>query len=893
VASVQVPPTAPKKDRNVIAPDEMICTGCGTCAGICPRNAILMAVKKAVYVPTLIEEKCNNCGLCAASCPQANVEQMQVDAALDTEDQRAILGTFSKTYLANAQDGAIRHAAASGGVVTALLIHALEKGIIDGALVTKMNKDRPLEPEPFIARTREEIIEAARSKYCPVPANVALREILDAPDGERFAVVGSPCHLRGIRKAEETIKKLSDKIVLRLGLFCSHNTTFAYTHYILKSLNLKEEEVAEIFYRGFGWPGKTKVVLKNGTEKVFDHAKTDWGFLFNSCFFTPESCMFCGDVTAEMADISLGDPWVPEIQARERQGLNVLIARTAQAETLLEHSDLNKSVKLSPFTQGDVVRSQSLFLHFKKINLAYRVGLASLFGRKPSEPIGTSRRASGLNKLVARLSLFNHKNGPKFISVRRRVAPIVTIWVGMFYMLLWLVIKRDSRLLYRSETRPNEALTMTQSNSGYNLVVLNGFWYNRGDEAAIRAMIDSFRSKIPIKSVKIMLQTADTDHFPFPRAEPLPWIPFPGALMASWVRVSSKGKARSIASYVSEYITLLTLGRVARTKRAKQYVRAIEDADIVVDAPHGPVIGDLYGAVFELPCLLLLYIPARRGKQLFIYAPSMGPFSGRMRNWIRRRVISKARHVTVREGISAKYLHEQLGIDAEVTADSAFQNIVPSDYVEKCVKNSNAFDILQLAARVKVIGMALLDIRWMTPRYRKKRAPLQAGIERSMTALINRLIAEGYTIVLLPQQFGKFKLADKERELYERFRSLNVEKIYVLDEGCDTYCQQVIISKLFAVVTMRYHTTIFAAKASVPALIVAYEHKTHGLAEQLGRLDLTLDVEDVDAQALIERFTYLENNYDVIKQELAITGQRLMRESQKTTERIVESLHGD
>jgi coenzyme F420 hydrogenase subunit beta len=46
---------------------------------------------------------------------------------------------------------------------------ALEEGIIDGALVTRMKKDRPLEPEPFIARTREEIIEASKSKYCGVP----------------------------------------------------------------------------------------------------------------------------------------------------------------------------------------------------------------------------------------------------------------------------------------------------------------------------------------------------------------------------------------------------------------------------------------------------------------------------------------------------------------------------------------------------------------------------------------------------------------------------------------------------------------------------------------------------------------------------------------------------
>jgi len=53
------------------------------------------------------------------------------------------------------------------GVVTQLLIFLLEKGIIDGALVVRMREDQPLEPEPFIARTKEEIISTSKFKYCP------------------------------------------------------------------------------------------------------------------------------------------------------------------------------------------------------------------------------------------------------------------------------------------------------------------------------------------------------------------------------------------------------------------------------------------------------------------------------------------------------------------------------------------------------------------------------------------------------------------------------------------------------------------------------------------------------------------------------------------------------
>jgi len=74
-----------------------------------------------------------------------------------------------------------------------------------------MKKENPLEPEPFIARTKEEIIEASKSKYCPVPANIALKEIMDSKSGEKFAVVGLPCHIQGIRKFEEVNKILKEK----------------------------------------------------------------------------------------------------------------------------------------------------------------------------------------------------------------------------------------------------------------------------------------------------------------------------------------------------------------------------------------------------------------------------------------------------------------------------------------------------------------------------------------------------------------------------------------------------------------------------------------------------------------------------------------------------------
>ena len=239
-----------------------LCTGCGTCVALCPNEAIKLTIneKKRIYAPELNEEKCNICGICYEVCLGHSVDFNQLNLeTFGKKPEDVLIGNYLNCYIGHSTDYDIRYNSASGGLVTQLLIFALEEGIIDGALVTRMKKDNPLEPEPFIAGTKEEIIEASRSKYCPVPANIALKEILESKEGERFAVVGLPCHIHGIRKAEIINKKLKEKIVLHIGIFCSHAPNFWGTELLLERMSIKREEVIKLDYRGEGWPGSMKI----------------------------------------------------------------------------------------------------------------------------------------------------------------------------------------------------------------------------------------------------------------------------------------------------------------------------------------------------------------------------------------------------------------------------------------------------------------------------------------------------------------------------------------------------------------------------------------------------------------------------------------------------------
>jgi len=355
-----------------------LCTGCATCISLCPLSAIglIKDDSKGIYLPRLDTEECNQCGICFDVCPGHSVDFKGLNIAIfGQEPEDVLLGNYLNCYIGHATDYDIRYNSASGGLVTAILIFALEEGMIDGALVTTMNKEKPLEPQPFIARTREEIICAAKSKYCPVPANIALREILE--EEGRYAVVGLPCHLHGIRKAEMVSKKLKDRIALHLGIFCSNMPNFKQTEILLRRLKLRTTEVKALNYRGEGWPGKLSIELKSGKTELIPYPAYWSGF--DGLFF-PFRCTMCVDWFSGLSDISCGDAWLPEV-ADDKVGKSVIVSRNRQGEDILQQMLQKGKVELIAIGSDKVIESQGGFL-WKKRNLRARLTISKLLGKR-------------------------------------------------------------------------------------------------------------------------------------------------------------------------------------------------------------------------------------------------------------------------------------------------------------------------------------------------------------------------------------------------------------------------------------------------------------------------------------------------------------------------------
>ena len=426
--------------------DKGLCTGCGTCIALCPKGAIKLTMnkKKGIYVPELDEENCNQCGLCLNVCPGHEVDFKELNLEIFGKQPEDVwLGNYIGLYIGHATDYEIRYNSSSGGLVTALLIFALEEGIIDGALVTKMSDHRPLEPKIFIARTKEEIISAMGSHYCPVPANIRLKEILK--EEGKFAVVGLPCHLHGVRKAEMLNENLTEKIVLHFGLMCSNTTSFLGTEYFLRKLGLRIESIEKFYYRKGGWlPKKKVVVVVGGVENVLQiptgrFRSLLYQVLDNSTYhqnFVVPRCLLCCDHTCEFADISFGDPRLPELvnNENEKAGKSLIVSRREIGEEMLQRAQLAGRIKLTE--KIDIER------FFRGQNPAFKKKFGSRL--RALELLGKATPYYNTSKL-SKQKLIDYANIllylPSYFSSKRYVWPLLHSYaIIIFYLTTFINI---------------------------------------------------------------------------------------------------------------------------------------------------------------------------------------------------------------------------------------------------------------------------------------------------------------------------------------------------------------------------------------------------------------------------------------------------------------------
>lgn len=334
--------------------DLRLCTSCGTCISACPVNALVWRKDDTIGFD---RATCIDCGICYAVCPPESPLGIARAAAADDSQ----IGPYNYLGSAHAADPQIREAGSAGGVVTALLLSALERGLIDGALVVGHDSNRPTHPRAMLARTPEEIRAAAQSKYCLVPVNALLKQAQYRKD--RLAVVALPCQAHGIRLAQVLNLSITRQISLVIGIFCGCNLTYEGTAHLLGKLGISADEVTKLEHRGGSWPGGFRARCRDGREAFVP--KHHYTYL--NLMYAPQGCWYCPDLAAEFADLSVGDYWLGEVQ-----GSSMVIGRTAAGQTLLAGAVEQGHIVTESIPYSKVLTSHQHLLTYKKIGVQVR-----------------------------------------------------------------------------------------------------------------------------------------------------------------------------------------------------------------------------------------------------------------------------------------------------------------------------------------------------------------------------------------------------------------------------------------------------------------------------------------------------------------------------------------
>lgn len=403
-----------------------------------------------------------------------------------------------------------------------------------------------------------------------------------------------------------------------------------------------------------------------------------------------------------------------------------------------------------------------------------------------------------------------------------------------------------------------------------HILIVNQHGENRGDEAAMRAMLAAFAEELGDVEFTLLYQFQDRS-----------------------LRLSFREEVRDLPIVIPPMeglglvmFSLAKLGRLGFRRllgpTAGAIVDAYEKADLIVSAPGGPYFGDIYRN-HELAHWFYVWFGALYRKPLFLYATSAGPFETPWLNPVRKRLYPLFDVLCTREELSAQNIKGLLGrqTEVQVTADSALQQTFApmsrADYFTG--------DAAGLAGKL-LVAVSLNDYKYPgDPDVEGKKRNYDAVMRELLTHIAERRDCH---LLLLPQLYGG---AHQDAPYLERMGgSLPAHVSWeVVDVGLDSDAQRQIFAMCDLHVASRYHPAIFANSGFTPGLCIYYEHKALGFMQQLGLERFAFDIRTVDAgelcTAVDEVLERREELVSALKERIPA-----LRESARRTTRLAVEL---
>ncbi len=307
------------------------CCGCGACAAVCPKNAIVLKEDADGFrYPVIDEGLCVECGACQKACAYQHTEtpvsQKQVYAAAATDV------TLTES--------------ASGGMFSTMAKAVLASGgVVYGCTMAYENER--LIPKHIAVETENELIRLKGSKYVQSDLGDSYRDIKERlKAGQTVLFSGTPCQVAGLYGF---LGNDHDNL-FTVDLIC-HGVPSArlFADYIAFEEQKRGDKVTAFRFRdkSDGWKLQASMMV-DGNKLTFEPEESSYYQMFLNSYTYRINCYSCPYACDKRpGNLTIGDYWCidlvhPELlkenggKLDEHSGVSCLIVNNDKGQQMLE-----------------------------------------------------------------------------------------------------------------------------------------------------------------------------------------------------------------------------------------------------------------------------------------------------------------------------------------------------------------------------------------------------------------------------------------------------------------------------------------------------------------------------------------------------------------------------
>jgi len=397
---------------------------------------------------------------------------------------------------------------------------------------------------------------------------------------------------------------------------------------------------------------------------------------------------------------------------------------------------------------------------------------------------------------------------------------------------------------------------MTDKNQKSKLLLVgNHTCANRGDAAILRGLIDCIERQFPNAELTVLSRFPEASTFLLGRkveADPLYIEEVSGSFYNKLKRYFyNKVLFNCLLKLVKgdKFFSFVTLFKTYRST-----LSLIKQHDKIIQV-GGSFFVDLYGKKQFSHALLSLLAK----KPIYMVGHSVGPFNNPSFADVSSFVFSNVDALILREPESLKLMKK---------SNIKFKNVSMSSDTAWLVNTKVKCKLPEIPNHKPKIAVTVRELK----PFESRLGVTQQEYEAKFISIANQLIERGYLIVGVSMCTGIGGYSKDDHKVANNIKRQldNPEAMFVYDEELNDLQIGKILADCVLTIGTRLHSNIISMRFGTPSIAVYYEHKSQGTMEDLGYLERSIKIQQIDSQGFWEVVNDILEHTDKYKDELHV-----------------------